>query len=195
MMRRKFTKSVLLFSSMLVLGVGGVAVADDDDHRGGFFSKFIGSKSIKRGVAPVNNPQYREECGACHFAYQPGLLPARSWRRVMAGLEEHFGENAELPKEDARVLKDYLVKNAAEHSNYKRSVKIMRTLSSNDAPLRTTDTPYITRKHRGLSPRQVVDNPEVVSISNCDACHTQAVRGSFSERGIDIPGFGRWEDD
>ncbi|MEJ1355302.1 MAG: diheme cytochrome c [Candidatus Sedimenticola sp. (ex Thyasira tokunagai)] len=193
MMRRKFTKSVLLFSSMLVLGVGGVAVADDDGDD--FFGKFPGYKSVKRGVAPVNNPQYREECGACHFAYQPGLLPARSWRRVMAGLEEHFGENAELPKEDARVLKDYLVKNAAEHSNYKRSVKIMRTLSSNDAPLRTTDTPYITRKHRGLSPRQVVDNPEVVSISNCDACHTQAVRGSFSERGIDIPGFGRWEDD
>ncbi|MEJ1374967.1 MAG: diheme cytochrome c [Candidatus Sedimenticola sp. (ex Thyasira tokunagai)] len=193
MMKFKFTKSVLLFSSMLVLGAGGAAVADDDGEN--FFGKFISYKSVKRGVAPVNNPQYREECGACHFAYQPGLLPARSWRRVMAGLEEHFGENAELPVEDVRVLEDYLVKNAADYSNHKRSVKIMRTLSSNDAPLRTTDTPYITRKHRGLSPRQVVDNPEVVSISNCDACHTQAVRGSFSERGIDIPGFGRWEHD
>ncbi|MES9899180.1 MAG: diheme cytochrome c [Sedimenticola sp.] len=194
MMKSKFTTSVFLLSSMLVLGAVGSAVADDDVG-GGFFAKLTGSKSVKRGVAPVNNPQYREECGSCHFAYQPGLLPARSWKRVMAGLEDHFGENAELPKEEVSVLEGYLIKNAAEHSNYKRSVKIMRTLSSNDAPLRTTDTPYITRKHRGLSPRQVADNPGVGSISNCGACHTQAESGSFSERGINIPGFGRWEHD
>ncbi|MES9884720.1 MAG: diheme cytochrome c [Sedimenticola sp.] len=194
MIKSKIVKSVLLISSVAVLGASGVVVAGDDD---GFFSNFgsFSKKSVKRGVAPVTNPQYSEECGACHFAYQPGLLPARSWQLMMAGLEDHFGENAELPKEDAQVLEAYLVKNAAEHSNYKRSVKIMRSLAPGEAPLRTTDTPYLTSKHQRLSPAQVVDNPEVVSISHCAACHTKAESGSFSEREINIPGFGRWEGD
>ncbi|MES9901232.1 MAG: diheme cytochrome c [Sedimenticola sp.] len=187
-----FTKRVLLFSSLLLLGGGGVVMAGDD---GGFFSKLRGSMSVKRGVAPVENPLYREECGSCHFAYQPGLLPARSWRRVMVGLENHFGEDAALGKEEAGALESYLVKSAADHSNYKRSVKIMRSLSSNEAPLRTTDTPYLIGKHNKLSSRHVVGNPEVASISNCGACHTQAESGSFSEREIRIPGFGRWEGD
>jgi len=30
---------------------------------------------------------------------------------------------------------------------------------------------------------------------NCDSCHTKAGSGSFSESGIIIPGYGRWEDD
>ena len=53
------------------------------------------------GVAPVSNQQYADECGACHFAYQPGWLPARSWKRLMSTLDDHFDENAEL-SDDAR---------------------------------------------------------------------------------------------
>ena len=29
-------------------------------------------------LTPVSNPMYIEECGACHFAYQPEPLPSGS---------------------------------------------------------------------------------------------------------------------
>jgi hypothetical protein len=34
-------------------------------------------------------PIYKQECAACHLAYPPGLLPARSWSRIMSGLDKH----------------------------------------------------------------------------------------------------------
>jgi mono/diheme cytochrome c family protein len=34
-------------------------------------------------------PLYKQECAACHMAYPPGLLPARSWTRIMSGLDKH----------------------------------------------------------------------------------------------------------
>lgn len=153
-----------------------------------------GDKSSRAGVAPVNNKLYADECGACHFAYQPGLLPARSWKKLLASLDDHFGDNAELDAEDLAALGDYLNANSADRSNYKRSKKIRRSLSRKDVPLRITEVPYIINKHDEIPRRMIKDNPKVQSLSRCDACHTNANRGSFSERQIDIPGFGRWED-
>jgi len=61
---------------------------DDDRKRNRHHSK----KYRKRYLTPVNKPIYKEECGACHFAYQPELLPSGSWEKILAGLEDHFGE-------------------------------------------------------------------------------------------------------
>jgi len=152
------------------------------------------SRQKAPGVAPVNNLQYLEECGSCHFPYQPGLLPARSWAKVMGNLDNHFSENAELPAEDGNILLDYLLKNSADNSSYKRSVKIMNSLRPGDAPLRVSETPYFLKKHDELTPKMVQNNPEVGSFSKCEACHTEAARGSFSEREILIPNFGPWEE-
>ncbi|NML15911.1 hypothetical protein [Azohydromonas caseinilytica] len=33
-----------------------------------------------RGVPLL--PAYRQECGSCHVAYPPGMLPAASWQRA-----------------------------------------------------------------------------------------------------------------
>jgi len=193
-MKRKLLTVSLLMLSTAMLGISGATFADDDDDRkGGFLNRWFGGS--KPGVAPVENPQYLEECGSCHFPYQPGLLPARSWTKVMATLDNHFGENAELPAEDAKMIKDYLLKNSADDSNYKRSVKIMKSLRTNDAPLRVSETPYFLKKHDELTPKMVLNNPKVGSFSNCSACHTQAAKGSFSEKEILIPNFGAWEDD
>jgi len=181
----------MLFISAALLGMSGASFGAGD--KPGFFSRMLGGGKAP-GVAPVENPQYLEECGSCHFPYQPGLLPARSRTKVMAGLEDHFGENAELPAEDAKTLTDHLVKNAADHANYKRSKKIMKSLRPGDAPLRVSKTPYFIKEHNELSRKMVQDNPDVVSISRCEACHTKADTGSFSEREILIPGFGGWEE-
>ena len=47
-------------------------------------------------VPPVTNEAAKKECGACHMAYQPQFLPANSWRRILADLGNHFGEDASL---------------------------------------------------------------------------------------------------
>ncbi|MCF6323282.1 MAG: diheme cytochrome c [Gammaproteobacteria bacterium] len=145
------------------------------------------------GVAPVNNTLYAEECGTCHFAYQPGLLPERSWRKLMAGLDDHFDENAELDEVDRLKLENYLVTYAGDHSNYKRSKKLMRSIRNGDAPLRITMIPYLKKEHREV-PKDVLKNEKIRSLSNCDVCHRTAQKGDFEERGIDIPGYGKWED-
>jgi hypothetical protein len=183
MMKNVFRMGLVL-SGMLALS--NVVPADDDSY----------SRRGKRAdVAPVRNALYAKECGSCHFAYPPGLLPARSWQKLMGNLADHFSDNAELPQEDAVAIADYLVKNAADRSNYRRSVKIADSLTARQTPLRITQVPYIAGKHREIPARLVTGNPKVKSLSQCAACHTKAEAGSFSERDINIPGYGRWEDD
>ncbi len=168
----------------ILLILANYAVLADDDS----------SSSKELGVVPVNNKLYAEECGACHFAYQPGLLPASSWRKIMGNLEDHFDENAELEAEEQKELIGYMVKNAAESSKYKRSVKIMRTLIGTKIPLRITEVPYMVKKHDELTPEMVAKNPNVKSLSYCDKCHTKAVTGSYAEDDIFVPGYGNWEE-
>lgn len=172
----------LMLAAVLWLA-GGVAMADDD----------WGWSKRGPDVAAVKNDLYRDECGACHFAYQPGLLPARSWQRLMDSLDNHFGENAELDAATRNRLTTYLKVNAAEFSSTRRSAKILRSLGG-DTPLRITDAPYIRYKHNEIPLRFIRDNAEVRSLSNCASCHTRADTGSFAEREIAVPGLGRWDD-
>ena len=112
----------------------------------------------------------------------------------MAGLEDHFGDNAELDAETQNSLLDYLVANSADKSDYKRSKRIMGSLRPDEVPLRVTDTLYFKRKHDEIPLRFVADNKDVGSYSNCTACHQQADKGSFNEHEVNIPGVGRWDD-
>ena len=145
-------------------------------------------------VAPVTLPKYAAECGSCHVAYPAGLLPARSWTRLMSSLDNHFGENAELAPATRTLLLDYLLSGAADRSGDRRSLKIMGLLAADATPLRITKTPYIAAKHREIPSYMIVGNEKVRSLSNCDACHAQASKGNFSEHQVRIPGYGRWDD-
>lgn len=180
----------------LILIAGGllstsvVAMAGDDE--GGWLST---KKRRGPDVAPVNNTLYRSECGTCHYAFPPGFLPARSWNKLMAGLSDHFGENAELDPDTLQTLTEYLVANSADKVQTRRSIKFMDSLPTNNStPLRISEVPYFVRKHDEVPARLITGNPKVGSLSNCIACHTRAEAGSFAEREIDIPGHGRWED-
>jgi hypothetical protein len=145
-------------------------------------------------VAAIANPVYKEECGSCHIAYPPGLLPARSWTKVMAGLNDHFGDNAELDGETYQSVSEFLLNNSADKSDYRRSVKFSSSIKSDDAPVRITDTPYFRHKHDEIPDRLVSANPKVKSFSQCNACHAKAEQGSFNEHDIRIPGYGQWDD-
>ncbi len=171
-----------------LLTIAGLAVAtwvfaDDDDYRG------------RRGpdVKPVDNALYQTECGSCHFAYQPGFLPARSWRKLMGGLEDHFGDNAELSAEDKQAIEGYLVANAADNASERRAQRFLRSIGD-ATPLRITEIRYFRHEHDEV-PARVIKQEQIGSLSNCSACHTRANNGSYAERELRIPGVGRWEDD
>jgi hypothetical protein len=169
---------------------------DDDDHDGDHnrgrkkkrYQKRYRNDSKnykKRYLTPVNNSTYIEKCGACHFAYQPELLPSGSWSKILTGLEDHYGEVIELDMESKKVIAEYLKSNAAERSSAKRAVKIMKCLGS-ETPMRITQIPYIQKKHHEISP-DVLKRETIGSLSNCSACHTTAEKGIYEDDTVVIP--------
>jgi Dihaem cytochrome c len=172
-----------------LLTAGLTVARADDDREGPFDGRLAGPD-----VAPAADPLYVDECGACHFAYPPGLLPARSWEGVMTGLRDHFGDNAELAPDVAARLTRYLTEHAADRGADRRGAWVLRSLGANDAPLRITELPAFRGEHREIPARLVADNQDVGSLSRCEACHTRAARGYYNGRDVRIPGYGRWDD-
>ncbi|MBM2830568.1 MAG: cytochrome [Gammaproteobacteria bacterium] len=184
-------KSALIVSSMiLVLGLVVVPIVWGDNEE--YWAQY-GHRST--GVALISNPVYKDECGGdCHMAYQPGLLPAKSWEKIMSGLEDHFGDNAELDTMTHKAITDFLVSNSADKSNYRRSRRFTSSNELGDIPIRISETPYFKHEHDEIPARMVTGNKDVNSFSNCNACHRKAEQASFRERDIFIPGYGRWDD-
>lgn len=137
--------------------------------------------------APVAHKTAATECAACHLAYPAGLLPARSWTRMMDTLENHFGEDASLSPEETAAIARYLVENAADspHAN-ERSRRIASGIAPGDTPQRFSETPYFRYLHDEV-PAGVWKRAKIGSRANCIACHTRAESGSFAEREIKIP--------
>ncbi|MBU0500202.1 MAG: diheme cytochrome c [Gammaproteobacteria bacterium] len=181
-------KKTLLAMTLVLGSLGTVhwATADEGEREHGLLSLL----GYGQDVDPVANATYKEECGSCHFAYQPGLLPERSWQGIMTGLKDHFGDNAELEQPVRDQISQYLVANAADHSATGRSPGIAKALTTEGAPLRITETAYFRRKHHEVPERMVKENPQVKSFSQCQTCHTKAESGSFDEHQVEIPGFG-----
>jgi len=164
------------------------AVAEEDFI--GWLLNFQRQKNIK----PVIDKQYQAECSECHFAYQPGLLPAKSWEALLnaEALRRHFGVDAELDNDTLKGIHDYAVDNAADKSWYKRSRKIAVATEQGPAPLRITELRYISRKHRDIPEKMIKGNPGVKSPSHCDKCHTQAAKGIYDADTVDIPNYPNW---
>lgn len=185
----------LLLTSALAVGIFGVSAASMNDERSHHRQEDDDSEDERERHyrdLPTNG-EYSEQCGACHLAYPPNLLPAESWRQIMAGLGDHFGDNAELPAESAKTISDYLIENAADTAAARGSSKLLRG-TGGAAPLRITELAYFRDKHDEVPRRMVIDNPQVLTFSNCSACHQSAERGRFDDDSVDIPGFGRWDD-
>jgi hypothetical protein len=126
-------------------------------------------------------PIYKQECAACHMAYPPGLLPAKSWVRIMGGLDKHYGSDASLDPAAVQQISRWL---QLEAGTYKRVA---------EAPPedRITRSAWFVSKHRKLDP-QVWKHASVKSAANCAACHTGADRGDFDDDGVKMPaGLGR----
>lgn len=169
-------------ASIFLLATSAVHAADDRFDR----TRYGGLG----GFQPVSNETYRKECGACHFAYLPGLLPARSWNRVMDRLGDHFGENVQPGDDVAARLRDYLAANAADKVPDKGPAMLLERLDPDKTPERITRTPLMIKMHTVI--REVFKVNAAVqarNITNCDSCHQKAAEGSFALRDMVVPGL------
>lgn len=121
-------------------------------------------------------PAYAQECAACHVAYPPGMLPARSWQRVMNGLERHYGTDASLDAPTARQLDAWLQSHAGTY----------RRVAEAPPEDRITRSAWFERKHRRIEPA-VWQLPSVGSPARCAACHVGAERGRFDDDELRLP--------
>jgi len=157
-------KSLRLFAALLPLSLPFAAYAD------------------KLSLPTDAPPAFKAECASCHVAFPPQLLAAEDWKRVMATLDKHYGDNASLDDKTRRSLEDFLVRNAGGE----------KVGAGGTAP-RLTTTPWFKRKHHEV-PLADWRHAKVKSPANCLACHTKAAEGSYREREIVMPSGRRWED-
>jgi len=156
---------------------------------GVFLSVFVLAAAAQTGKPPApGDPaaMWKAECASCHMAYPPGLLPERSWRKLMAELDKHFGQNASLDAAATQAILDYLAQNSAERLTNRRSARFLGAIPSTATPLRITENAYFVREHREVSP-DAWKLPKVGGAANCNACHTDAEQGAFSGRNVKIP--------
>jgi len=121
-------------------------------------------------VPAIDDPATLKECGACHFTFPPQMLPARSWKKLMASLGNHFGEDASLPDATRVAITAYMVGHAADAPTTENGKWFLRGLADTVTPLRITEMPFWRRGHAEV-PRSYFSKPQVKTASNCMACH------------------------
>jgi phage-related protein len=125
---------------------------------------------------PADTPaSYAAECGSCHLAYPPALLAAGDWRRIMTGLDDHFGSDAAVDPQKRQEITTFLERHAGNSAK----------LGSAGEPPRISQTARFVRKHREV-PARLWHDPRVKSPANCEACHRGATEGNYSEHDIAI---------
>lgn len=132
------------------------------------------------------NPLWQEECGSCHQAFHPGLLPARSWQSLLAQQGRHFGADLGLSQTTVSELLAWAEVNAAERGASEAAWKINRSLKAEAVPLRITETPYWVRKHRAIASADW-GKATVKSRANCPACHLDAEAGTYDDAAMRVP--------
>ena len=125
---------------------------------------------------PTPPAVYTQECGSCHLAFSPNLLPKASWQRVMNGLDKHYGGDASL---DAATQKQIHIWLQTYGGQGKRARE--------EPPLdRISRAAWFERKHREVS-AATFKRASIKSPANCAACHRDAAQGDFEEDRVRIP--------
>ena len=135
-------------------------------------------------IAMAVNEDFQRECGDCHEVYHPSLLPRASWTTLMAGLDDHFGEDASLEPDTAIVITAHLATYGSESWDTEAANRF-RTVSP-DAPIQISATPYWLRKHDDIG-EATFKRKGVGGKSHCKACHRDAESGRFDDQKIKIP--------
>ncbi len=131
------------------------------------------------------HPVFYNECGDCHKVYPPYMLPKRSWKKIMAGLDNHRGEEiteANITKSQQASILEFLTQNAAETSQREAAVKVMHSLGER-RPKAITKTPYWRETHKDI-PKSVYKQKKIKDKSNCIACHKDFEHGNLDDMNI-----------
>ena len=134
------------------------------------------------------NQDYIEECGACHLAYAPDLLPVESWQQIMLGLEDHFGDNAELDQETSDILQTYLETHGLSRGRASKMSRLLRGVPS-PPPMRITELPAFLNMHYSVPQQLGVTDLKEGYLSPCADCHRQAAEGNYDAERLH-PGYG-----
>jgi cytochrome b len=128
-----------------------------------------------RSAARTPAPAYARACGACHVPYPPRFLPAASWRRILAGLDHHFGgQDVQLAPEERAAVERFVLEEAAPDRE------------GPPPPLRITEQRWFRHEHDEV-PEGTVARPSIGSMSSCAACHRGARSWDFDEDRVKIP--------
>lgn len=160
-----------LLTLLLCLPLGARADDDDDDD-----DDHEREEHHQRADVSRASPQwktYAAECGSCHLAFPPSMLPARSWTALLGGLGNHFGDSAEVDPATRTQLERFLTQHAGRDT-------------PGPTPLRVTTLPWWRHEHHELSP-DTFRRKAVVSPANCGACHPGANEGAFGEHAVQVP--------
>jgi len=171
MMNKKLTAFVLV---LMVFGPFGSAFGEQKSNT---MSRW--DANTLPGVAPLDNDTYTRVCGSCHFPYQPGLLPALSWEKLMIELPAHFSTKLDIPSASVHEVLNYLLNNAAGRVDYEVSKKIMGTSKPGEIPTRVTATPYFVERHKAVITPTATGTTTGKNLSDCAACHSQAAEGTY----------------
>jgi len=188
----------LLVAGILSLGAVGLALAEEDEEgeNEGMEGRGLMEES-RQPIAPVTNATYNKECGSCHMAYQPGLLPPRAWAQIMTppALKSHYGDDASLSEDLRREINTVLGVDSPDLLLQGNPLdRGVADGASAGALPRISETASFKHEHSKIPARLVKGNPEVGSLSKCNACHVRAPEGDYNERNIRIPGYGVWRD-
>lgn len=174
-MRQPFGSFWLLGSILLALASTYATADDDGEHEGKHGRRGRGQADVMAKAPPV----WKTECGSCHLAFPPGMLPAAGWKQQMDTLDKHYGSNATLDAADEKAIRDFL--QLASAGNRERV-----PASKPGEPPRITSTAWFRHEHDEVS-AAVWRRKAVGSAANCIACHSGAERGDFDEDGVRIP--------
>ena len=160
---------------LLAWGAVGASEHEGREHEGREHGEHgeRGSRTVMRAAPAI----YKAECASCHTGYAPGLLPARSWQRIMVGLEDHYGTDASLDDASVRQISTWLLANASTG----------RRTAEEPPQDRITRAAWFVRKHREIDDPAVWKLASVKTPANCGACHTRADDGDFDDDNIRYP--------
>ena len=104
---------------------------------------------------------YLENCGSCHIALPPAIMPTETWRQLLQE-EQHYGVQLQPLIDPPRLL-------------------VWQYLQIYSRPqLKDEPTPYrinSSRYFQALHPR--VEFPEPVTLNSCASCHVGASEYDF----------------
>lgn len=123
---------------------------------------------------------YKNECASCHIGYAPYLLPQESYVKMMANLENHFGDDASF--DDSDEVLGFLLRHSSQNYNNRFSTNLAR---ENSDEMAISNRAFFKTAHK-IVPQELFKSEAIKSKANCNACHKDAEMGLLGKSNIDF---------